>query len=96
MNLQEWLKLNKAILSGRPPHEVAHLALTCGFTAEEITNTISDWSLTVQARCSPAARLDFHLGREFRYIEERAGNISLREQWFKLWKKIELGQDFDE
>lgn len=95
-DVMEWLTRNKQTLIDRAPHEIAHLAVVCGFEIGSICEALSHWTIDARTHSTQAIRLEHVVGRELTYINERAGNIDLRPQWRAYLKKVVLGRDFDE
>lgn len=53
----EWLKRNEKTLMDRAPHEIAHLAVTCGFKVDDVCEALSHWKIDIQTRTTQNFRV---------------------------------------
>lgn len=90
-----WLKRNRDILKDSSPDEIASLAHFCYFKMSVVTSVLSHFKDAMQGS-NFDNRSKMHINCEVLAIERHQGKISLKPQWFDLYKKIEYGLDYDD
>lgn len=94
--VKAWIKQNRLTLNKYSPDEIAYMAVKfAGFNVEPVCYVLSHFQDALQGS-SADNRAQFHVDCEAHAMEARAGKIHLTEQWFALYRKIELGKDWDE
>lgn len=92
---RDWLDANRRLLVDRDPHDISHVAITCGFDFDLVCRIIPTWSIDAICRNTEQMRSDWVVGREIKFIELN-GSLNLKEQWLCLARKLLMGKDFDD
>lgn len=94
--VMEWLTRNRQTLVDRAPHEIAHLAVVCGFEIGSVCEALSHWAIDAKTHTTQSHRAQHQEVRLMVTLKNRVGDIDLAPQWRAYVKKAVLGRDFDE
>src|SRR5205807_2149425 len=83
----EWLKRHTRTLSLREPHDMAVLAISCGFSLDLVCEVLSQGHIDLLTQTSQQLRENYSVIGEIKQLEVRVGKPDLQEQWFALARK---------